>query len=98
MPVTHHIDINEFSARSDDVASWLQRGDDVLISRCGKMMFRVSSIDTPQTPTGTTTTAGPPCVSGAPGKRILGLRPGTTTTGPDFNDPLPESFWSGRTE
>jgi hypothetical protein len=92
--VVHHIDVNDLAARSDEVIFWLHRGDSVFITRCGPVIFQVSL-----TPAGvgimpTTTTSGPPGDT-APKKRILGLHPGTTTAGPDFNDPLPESFWSG---
>jgi hypothetical protein len=92
-----YLDINDIASRSEDIAHWLRRGDQVFVTRCGPTVFRIApSGDTPTTPPQTTTTtSGPTTGGGELPPRVLGLHQGTTTPGPDFNDPLPEAIWSG---
>jgi hypothetical protein len=96
-----YLDINDIAARYEDIANWLCRGDQVFVTRCGSPVLRISS-PTDATTAGQraipTTTAGPACGSTRPAQRVLGLHRGTTTPGPDFNDPLPDSLLSGESK
>ena len=87
----HHIDVNDLAARVAEVVSWLRCGDCVYVTRSEMVIFQASPAPAG---VGTMPTSGPPGDT-APKKRILGLHPGSMTIGPDFNDPLPEGFWSG---
>lgn len=78
---THQIDIHGLPGRAKEVMAWVDAGDDVYLVRHGSVVFKL----VPPGPD-----APPP---ETPRERVLGLHPGAIIIGPDFNDPLPASFW-----
>ncbi len=80
------LDINELPARYAEVLCCFHPGDSIVVTRGGSPVFQLVP------------TTMPPTTPGPSAQRILGMNRGTTTIGPDFNDPLPKEFWSGETK
>ena len=74
------IDINDLPARYAEAVSRAEQGDEVVVTAVGQHAVRLVPVPAP-VPT-------PPS-----GPRIFDLHPGAMEMAPDFNDPLPDSFW-----
>ncbi|MBX9625588.1 MAG: hypothetical protein K2X82_17410 [Gemmataceae bacterium] len=78
---TVHMDIGDLAARADDIAGWVDEGHEVFVTRDGKELFRLARL-------------GPPVPPEKVPAVVFNLHRGQIIIGPDFNDPLPASFWS----
>jgi antitoxin (DNA-binding transcriptional repressor) of toxin-antitoxin stability system len=74
------IDINRTPPSLDDLLKLTQAGDEVLLTRDGQPIARV-------------TPAQPPMGASQLQPRNLELFPGGVWMSDDFNDPLPDDFW-----
>ena len=74
------IDINDLPARYAEAVSRAERGDAVVVTAAGQYAVRLVPVSAlaPTPPTK---------------PRIFDLHPGAMEMAPDFNDPLPDSFW-----
>jgi antitoxin (DNA-binding transcriptional repressor) of toxin-antitoxin stability system len=85
-----YIDVNELPLRMHDIAGWLRRGDAVFVTDSLKPAFQLVPADA------NTTVPRPPTEGIKP--RVLGLHAGAAVVSSDFNDPLPDEFWSGESK
>ena len=79
------VDADEAQATLGDLLTFVREGHEVLISYGDEPVARLVPVGTAEAP-------------GHPGrrrKRKLGLTPGAARMSPDFDDPLPDSFWLG---
>jgi prevent-host-death family protein len=82
------VDADEAQATLGDLLTFVREGHEVLISDGDGPVARL-------VPVGAGGTAEGPGHPGRRRKRTPGLTPGAAHMSPDFDNPLPDSFWLG---
>ena len=100
------VDADEAQATLGDLLTFVREGHEVLISEGDEPVARLvpvgalrqaqdAAVVSSSNGVGAVGTAEGPDPTGRRRKRKLGLTPGAIRVTPDFDDPLPDSFWLG---
>ncbi len=83
------VDASEAQAKLADLLAFVREGGEVVISEGDEPVARLVPVRAVQAAEG-------PDRPRRRRKRKLGLTPGVAHMAPDFDDPLPDSFWLGQ--
>jgi prevent-host-death family protein len=79
------VDVNELPKRLNEVLALASAGQEIVVVANGTPRARLLPVE-----------SNPPqAFSILDRPRPIGLRPGAIILPPDFNDPLPDEFWTG---